>query len=401
MVRGFNYLNTLDMLYINDEKIDLQGILAYRGNDPLMNVLKAKVIEIKEYPRDIRFKYRPGVIRLNKKENLPEGKKTIISWDELVPTDRGTERWTVATGRVKLPNGTYRYQNKSTLFLRDLRLDRERDLDKILFLLIASNRIRSGLIILENKEKEAMTRLSGSIDKDELKLIILKMPLAKLRHLASALQVDKASTKTEFVLREETLSAADNFAKKGKKSYSEIIRMIRSEAKTSVLANIQLAQEMGILGFQNNVFGFLNEEGRVTEDIVHVPVIRESEKVEILVAAFDETPSVYEKLVKEITAVKGLIKDPVDTPSTPDAGEIAVSPGNPVDPAPAAMADGVADEILQGIRQYAIEHVALPFTDSDKDKIKEIAAIAGIDGARGGRPYTTVYEDLKKFFGLE
>jgi len=394
------------MIYINNEKIDVQGALNYSGSDPLLLFIKAEVKKIKAGPQIYRFKYRDGIIKRNKLQGLPEGKKTVISWEDPVSSSRGTEHWVWATSRVKLPNGTYRYSPNadSSPFTKELSLDRDIYLERILFLLCASSRIRTGLIILENLEAEAQARLTGSADKEEVKIAVVRMPINRLKKIASAFNIENASNLSEFVLRETLLNRFTVLVSEGRKSYQEILDIVKSDDQATLRANIQLALDAGILVYQNGQYGFANEKGVIADPIIQVPTKREYQKEDILVAFLEENVAAYKRIVNEIAAVK----------SVDNIGHTQVDPIIPIPPietgaagdattatAPPPGAQVVENEILEGIRTFVMEHVALPFTVEQKDKIKEVAALAGIEGAKPGRNYSLIYEEIKKFFNLE
>lgn len=369
------------MLYINDERIDFQEVIEYTGTDPLKVFLKAKITEIKNGPQRLHFKYREGVIRRNKKEGIPEGKKISFSWDDPVVSNRGPELWVWATGRVKKPNGVFRYTSPTMMFTKDLWLDRDRDLDRILFVLYASSYVRTGLIILENEENEAKNRITTNVDKDELKVLVLRTPLEKLRKLGSAFQIENAQTLGEYVLREAILGKADLMVSTGKRGYLDIIQLIRSDEQTSMRANIQKAKDMGILLCKNLVYGFADEKGSIVEPIIQVPVKREFEKEEVLIAYLEENRDQYKRLISEIEAVENLV------------------PAGPAKEEKEEEDEAAKEEILAGITTYVIANGKLPFEAGDKERIKEVAKLVGIPGMKpGSRPYAKVYEELQGHF---
>lgn len=386
------------MLFINDEKIDFQEIKGYSGTDPLKRFLKEKMAEIKAGPQQLQFKYREGVIRLNKKEGLPEGKKTVISWDDPVSSSRGSEYWVCATSRTKNPNGTFKYVFPSVrglvsgkVFVKSLSLDKDRDIDLVLFLLCASSRVRTGLIILENSEAEAMNRLTKSVDKDELKVIVLRMAPEKLRKLGSAFQIENSKSVGEYALREAILGKADIMVSAKNKTYADILAMVKSDETSTMRANVQVAKDMGILAYQNGVYGFANEKGNVITAILTIPTKREFEKDEVLIAFLEQNNEVYTKLVQEIKGVEE--SDKATSPSS-ESGKAKTE-------GPVEVSAEEKTEIIDGITTYVVANGKLPFDATDKDKIKQIIKILGIEGYQvGKRTYATIYDDVKTHFGL-
>jgi len=386
------------MLYINDESYDKQAILTYRGSDPLYVFLQDKLNEILSGPQIIRFKYREGIIKSNSLQGLPEGKKTIISWDDMVQSNRGTEHWVWATNRRKvLSTGNYIYNSQPFIFTRILALDKDKDWDRILFLVCASSRLRSGLIVVENTESEAQARLLSTADKDMVKVTVLTMGLKQVRSIGSAFMIENTQSLSEFVLKETLLSRFDEMVKKGTKSYKEILGMLKSEEISKMRATVQKALDMGIIVYRNHTYGFADQEGKISEEIIPVPTKEEFQKEEILITFLEKNDIIFTRVLGEIKAVEGARND-LRNGSGGD-GNGNVPEGSGINKS--AQDPGVEkEEILNAIRSFVTEHGSLPFDEKNKEKVKELAVLCNIEKAGAGRTYVHVYQDLKNYFGV-
>jgi len=404
------------MIYINNKFIDLLVTKDYNGDDPLLNFIKSKLLEIKAFPQKVVFKYRKGVIRRNKLQGLKEYKKTHIRMISNIRTPRGSEQWVCTTSVAKDPVTGYIKPNpKHEPFNGTWILDKFSEVDKILFLLCAVSQTRGAnpLIVRENLELEAKTSFNVGMDSARFKLLLADLGMDQLTQLGLACAIANPAGYSPDVLRNLVFNKAEFDVKKRVKSYDDYIKMATDKRNSRILSMIQESIDRLIISYseRNKAYWWLMANEQLDEELLPVAPGHYDQKESLLAEFLRQNNAQFIRLEKTLSAVKSgnnILKNKSDELGTGvvikddsiDEPNVSDGPDGGAGGVPAFLTpDG--EMTIEQIRVYADENEVLPFAITDKKVMNEIARAIGIQLATPQRKREVVYEELKMFFEIK
>lgn len=143
------------MLLINDKQITVNEIRGYRGDSEVHNRLKKAVETIDRVGFPLTIKYPPGVMRVNAKSGLKEGKGLLVfKKHNIFNTPQGsfTLRW--AEGVSTTAGGVANYGDPNYRFDR-FKILSEGDIEEAIFLIGISGLVDRGRLVVEDVDHEA------------------------------------------------------------------------------------------------------------------------------------------------------------------------------------------------------------------------------------------------------
>lgn len=163
--------------------------------------------------------------------------------------------------------------------------------------------------VVENKEREAATKISNRQKIAKVELAILEgLPKNDLVKVAMALGLSNSGEKGELELRDEVLSLVIMLEKKGHKGYDKFIEVARLDEKTQIKTSIQKAIDLKLIKEDQRIkkFVYLTDEGKNSNIICGTyagMTLRES-----LEHYLETEPAAFDKLEIEISE-KDLINE--------------------------------------------------------------------------------------------
>jgi hypothetical protein len=247
------------MLFINEEKISIDDIREYRGKDPLMRelVAKLKVVEQHLEAGHITFKYRPGLIKVNAKSGMKEGKGGIyVQFTTSIPTESGAKMVVYAEHMEKVNNNN-KYRPRGEWVRKHITFNRTQ-IEKALYYLACSIPVRlSKALIIEDKENEASEKIAGYTKYAALRFYIFseESPLAKNRvkmvELGNIFGVAKADELKPNMLKKELYEAvlASESRNMGEKEFLKNIE--EASLLMKCVGAVQRAVDRGVIEYKD------------------------------------------------------------------------------------------------------------------------------------------------------
>lgn len=392
------------MLYINDVQINLTEAKNYKGKDPLLLMLKAKIAEVNRHPsKELVFKYRKGLTKRNKHQGLMEGKKILVRMREHINSERGDEHWACTRRYNKNPNtGKVKISDLHLQMDQSWTLHRENDLDKILYLMCAAVKCQgpNPSILLENIESEAEDQFNQGLEAAEMKLKIRDMDVSMLQKLAMALGIPNPKDISEVVLRRDVFNAIEFKVTKKEKSWEDFFDMHEFKKNITILANIQEGLDRRVIGFSERVKGYwwLGDNESLDEELLAISPGLYGRRADVLAEYLNQGGHDYGKLMDRIkaartgTRIMGGGDTIIDTDDKPTE---TVKDDEQFEDAVFATPEGEMN--LKQIKAFVGENNELPFNVGDQI-MNKIANEIKIQTAMGQRKRIDVFAEILAYF---
>ncbi len=218
----------------------------------------------------------------------------IIPLNVQIGDNDGSAKWNYATGRDKNNNtGKYTYydntggKRNSNLEFTDSFVLKSNRIDLMYFLLFLSpmreipgetefqkeargvKPSQRFMFVVENKEKESMTRVSDTLKFARVEMAILEGLSSKdARKVAASMGIANAMEKGDFEVRDELLQAVRKMEKAGKKGYDKFLQVSNIDELTEVQFIIQRSIDLGLTKEDGpRSFTYINEAGKRMNEI--------------------------------------------------------------------------------------------------------------------------------------
>lgn len=145
------------MFYINEEKLVLSQ--AAKSDSLIAQSIAAKLAEFQKTleKKPLRLKWRDGVMKVNKKSRLKEGKRGVfVPFTAMQNNSQGTNTVTYCESAIKHQNTT-RYEPKGEWF-KGTKILGINDIELAIYYSLFCPYVKSGLIVIENRDAEASER---------------------------------------------------------------------------------------------------------------------------------------------------------------------------------------------------------------------------------------------------
>jgi hypothetical protein len=258
------------MLFINEEKISVDDIREYRGKDTLMKELMAGLKTVEQYLEagHITFKYKPGLIKVNAKSGMKEGKGGIyVQFVTSIPTDSGA-KMVVYAEHVEKVNNNNKYKPRGEWVRKRITFNRT-EIEKALFYLVCSAPVRlSKSLIVEDMESEAAKKIEGYTKYSALRYYIFgeDSPLAtnrvKLAELGSIFGVAKADELKLNMLKNSLYEAvlASESRNMGEKEFLRNIE--EATLLMKCMGAVQRAVDRGVIEYKDYQWQIKGSNGK-------------------------------------------------------------------------------------------------------------------------------------------
>jgi len=256
------------MFFINDEKLDLQK--AANSDNLIAKQIAEEIsrLQISLAKKPMRIKWRDGIMTLNRKSRLKEGKKMAFSpFTVQVNNAQGTNKVTYCDQALKGDFGTIKYTPKGHAFRGTMVLGIN-DLELAVYYKLFSPFVKSRTIVIEDREAEARERTEArqKIASYHFYLYNEASPLYddedKLGQIAKAFGVQNTTTMSLDVLKDEIFRAVELRESLNKDGIITLQRFIDGgDQLLKPLADIQTLFDDGQLVLDRNKYSWTFKDG--------------------------------------------------------------------------------------------------------------------------------------------
>jgi hypothetical protein len=298
------------MLYVNDEKIDLNKIKGYRGTDSVLKKLSDAYEKIDQLGFPIK-------LRCDKLQSgSREGKKGIfLPYSGEVETDYGTAVLVYAQAAQPDKNGvSVKYRPRGEKFEKPMTIH-NKDVDKLLFFMLACPLFKAGVIYIEDLEEKArqVATLRASSSALTFYLYNESSPIyndvERLCNIAAALGIAKPEILGLNEIRNAIFDRVEAAEKIHDKTYGyKWFNSAVSEfsPKMEALTVIQRATDLNLIKYNPLSFRwfYLDSTGKEMKVICPVEPHNASLNREILAAFLIKNKETYETIQEAMKAVR-------------------------------------------------------------------------------------------------
>ena len=314
-------------IVINEQIFELKHLKGYQGDDTLRLQIKSKIKELQDryFPKDdltatVKVKYRTGVIKYNKKAKLKEGKKFVgIPLIVDVKTPDGTKTVRLAHTVVKQREGVYKYRPLRLAFRGKWIWDITH-LEDLVWLTLFAPEFKSGLIVLEDLEKESNDKAEdrGKYAKLSFYLYHPTSPIfddfEKVKDLCLAWGVSNVFRKSINMLKNNLYDAIEKAEVNKDEKYGVVAfndAVTADNPFIEVMSKIQSAIQLTVIQFdyKSSTWKFLDDQKHELQSILRIDPTEQKKAKEVFAAWLNQNRDKL-KLIemgckRKIEAIKG------------------------------------------------------------------------------------------------
>jgi len=301
------------MLIVNGKRINVLTAKNYRG-DPkdkdflLMTFIAKKIKEVESLGDPIVFKdsFKPQTFRTRQagekvSKGTPKMPRIFIRYSSTI-TDkqRGREDWIYAESSSFDEHRNEKFKPRGKWMAKPWYLNQGHDLEKILYLMVASSYVRVGRVLLEDREKEAKAKFFSN-DHEFIARQQIMTYGDDLEKLIDAARVVGLYNVESYGIDQLRLSILNEMLKKhtsGRATVTEQISTMKDNDLSLIRIAISYSKEDKLIAWQSKGSGYwyLDQNGKPYQRIITVASNQQLKKEDVLVDHFSQNPGAFDEL---------------------------------------------------------------------------------------------------------